>query len=233
MAKQGWRLIQRPDSLLGRLLKAKYFPNSSFLDATLEHNPSYVWRSLTWGRDLLKMGLRWRVGSGNSIRVFKDPWIIRPNTFRAITIPASHLENLTVVELRSVTGDWDWNLINEFFWPIDHDEFRKIPIHALAGRDKIIWHYNSNGIYSVKSSYHLALVDGIEGSEGPQEGNSKFYKLLWHLNIQIKIKIFIWKAIHSIFPTRFHLASRGIKTDTLCPLCTDSPEHSFHVLWLC
>lgn len=105
LAKKDWRLIQRPDSLLGRLLKSKYFPNSSFLDVLLGHNPSYVWRKIIWGRDLLKMGLHWRVGSGNSIPLFKDPWTMRPNTFRPITIPTSHLENLTVADLRSVTGD--------------------------------------------------------------------------------------------------------------------------------
>ena len=33
LAKQGWRIQQRLGSLLHRVLKAKYFANSSFLDA--------------------------------------------------------------------------------------------------------------------------------------------------------------------------------------------------------
>lgn len=68
LAKQGWRLLQNSDSLLGSIMKAKYSPNSRFLNASLGHNPLYVWRSLIWGRDLLKIGFRWRVGSGSSIR---------------------------------------------------------------------------------------------------------------------------------------------------------------------
>ncbi|KAL5571472.1 hypothetical protein UlMin_021069 [Ulmus minor] len=33
LAKQGWRLIRYPDSLVGKVLKACYFPNCSFLEA--------------------------------------------------------------------------------------------------------------------------------------------------------------------------------------------------------
>lgn len=32
LAKQGWRLLQNLQSLLARILKAKNFPNSTFLD---------------------------------------------------------------------------------------------------------------------------------------------------------------------------------------------------------
>ncbi|KAL0293955.1 UNVERIFIED_CONTAM: putative mitochondrial protein [Sesamum calycinum] len=35
LAKQCWRVFTNPHSLLGRLLKARYFPHSSFLDAPL------------------------------------------------------------------------------------------------------------------------------------------------------------------------------------------------------
>lgn len=46
LAKQGWRIMKDPDSLLASLLKARYYPNPSFLDAKLGHNPSYTWSIL-------------------------------------------------------------------------------------------------------------------------------------------------------------------------------------------
>ncbi|KAL5553514.1 hypothetical protein UlMin_040915 [Ulmus minor] len=50
LAKQGWRLIHSPDSLVGKVLKACYFPNCSFLEAKIGGNPSFSWRSIWWDR---------------------------------------------------------------------------------------------------------------------------------------------------------------------------------------
>lgn len=46
LAKRGWRILRFPNSLVSRVLKAKYFPNSSFLEAKLGSGPSYLWRSI-------------------------------------------------------------------------------------------------------------------------------------------------------------------------------------------
>lgn len=36
LAKQGWRLLTNPDSLLARVLEAKYYPHRNFLEANLD-----------------------------------------------------------------------------------------------------------------------------------------------------------------------------------------------------
>ena len=72
LAKQGWRLFKQPQSLVAQVLKAKYHKNTSFLDAKIGRNPSYVWRSICEGQQLLKMGLRWRVGNGKNINPWED-----------------------------------------------------------------------------------------------------------------------------------------------------------------
>ncbi|PNX97424.1 ribonuclease H [Trifolium pratense] len=51
--------MHNPESLVARvLLKARYFPNSSFFDAQLGYNPSYSWKSLWSSREVLKRGCR-------------------------------------------------------------------------------------------------------------------------------------------------------------------------------
>ena len=64
LARQGWRLLQHPESLVYRVLKAKYFPQSSVLEAVVPHNASFMWRSICESLVVLNFGLRWRVGTG-------------------------------------------------------------------------------------------------------------------------------------------------------------------------
>lgn len=46
LAKQVWRLLHRKDSLCAKVMKAKYYPNSSIMEARLGYCPSYLWKSL-------------------------------------------------------------------------------------------------------------------------------------------------------------------------------------------
>ena len=75
LAKQGWRLVQNPHSLVARVLKAKYYPSTSFLNAKLGHNPSFTWRSIWNSREVLQLGLQWRVGDRKHISIWDDWWI--------------------------------------------------------------------------------------------------------------------------------------------------------------
>ena len=77
LARQAWRLIQFPDSLCARLLKAKYFPRCNLVDTAFCSNASSTWQAVMYGLELLKQGIIWRVGDGSQIRIWRDPWIPR------------------------------------------------------------------------------------------------------------------------------------------------------------
>lgn len=69
LAKQGWRLLLCDDLLVSRVLPARYYRRGNLLEGAFGINPSSNWRSILWGRELLQRGIRWRVGSGDEIRV--------------------------------------------------------------------------------------------------------------------------------------------------------------------
>lgn len=46
IAKQVWRLLSNPESLLARVLKGIYFNESNILEADLGKNPSFIWKSM-------------------------------------------------------------------------------------------------------------------------------------------------------------------------------------------
>ena len=56
LAKQVWRLLKNPNSLWATILKARYFPNSSSLEATTGGNASWGWLSLLEGPEVIKIG---------------------------------------------------------------------------------------------------------------------------------------------------------------------------------
>ena len=57
IAKQAWHLLSRPQSLVARIFKAKYFPNGGVLEAKLGSSPSYIW-SIHGTLHLVKAGAR-------------------------------------------------------------------------------------------------------------------------------------------------------------------------------
>ena len=55
---------QNPNSLVHKVLKAKYFPNSMTSEAKLERKSSYAWRSIWNAKKVVDRGSSWCIGNG-------------------------------------------------------------------------------------------------------------------------------------------------------------------------
>jgi hypothetical protein len=75
LAKQGWKCITQPESILSKILKVKYFPKCCFLQAKPSQNMSYTWRNIQQAGWILKKGGLWNVGNGKSINIWVDNWL--------------------------------------------------------------------------------------------------------------------------------------------------------------
>ncbi|BBH05812.1 hypothetical protein Prudu_017308, partial [Prunus dulcis] len=101
-------LLQYSDSLTSKILKAKYFPSYSFLDAPVKTTGSFAWKSICAARPILLQGSRWQVGSGEGIDIWKDRWVPRAITFSVITPKPTECTLSQVQELiRQNTRTWD------------------------------------------------------------------------------------------------------------------------------
>lgn len=76
LAKQSFRIIHQPHTLLSRLLRSRYFPHSSMMECSVGTRPSYAWRSIIHGRELLSRGLLRTIGDGIHTKVWLDRWIM-------------------------------------------------------------------------------------------------------------------------------------------------------------
>ena len=75
LGKQLWRMLTKKDSLLARVFKSRYFSKSDPLSAPLGSRPSFAWKSIHSAQTLVKQGARAIVGNGESISIWKHPWI--------------------------------------------------------------------------------------------------------------------------------------------------------------
>ena len=57
LAKQFWRLLKTLESLTARILKAKYYHQTSFMEAKVGTKPSFAWKSIQGAQDLLEAGI--------------------------------------------------------------------------------------------------------------------------------------------------------------------------------
>ena len=131
LAKQCWRLLHNQDSLLYKVYKAKYFPNNSFLEATIPSHSSYAWRSITHGRELIKQGSRWRVSNGSLINIWADRWLPskanqKGPSPRTILPPEARVADL--MEFSSFQPRWKTMLIDTIFYPFEASIIKAIPL---------------------------------------------------------------------------------------------------------
>lgn len=116
LAKQDWRLLTKPDSLVARIYKARYFPKSDFLEANIGANPSFCWRSILAGQEVLRKGCFKRIGNGRSTIVWKQPWLPDEANPWITSQVLDHDVNLQVSSLiNHQTNDWDIGRLNNMF----------------------------------------------------------------------------------------------------------------------
>ena len=63
------------------------------------------------GRQVIDKGVRWRIGKGSSILVYKDSWIPRPDTFKPISPPTLPIDT-TVADLIDDENKWNMAKMN-------------------------------------------------------------------------------------------------------------------------
>ncbi|KAH9725912.1 putative reverse transcriptase/RNA-dependent DNA polymerase [Citrus sinensis] len=179
---------------------------SDFLRAQAGPNPSYVWRSILWGRHVLQKEIRWSIGNGEQILICRDNWIPRPETFRPLSIQNLPAE-ATVSEFINAENQWD--------------------------HKKIIWHFDKKGVYAVKNGYQLAIKMKYPDKPSCSYKSVNHWNRLWTLQLPEKIKIFMWRAGQNLLPTAENLWKKKILVEPHCQVCKQGVESVSHALVHC
>jgi hypothetical protein len=200
LARQAWSILQNPETLSARILKAVYFPTTGFLEASVGSHPSQVWRSLVEGRDAMKQGLIRRIGTGTTTHAWNDNWIPRDFLLRPMPSkkdnPPTHVSSFIAAD--SVT--WNMEALEESFQPMDIEQICRIPLSTRQYEDTWSWHYERSGVLSVRSVYRLLVntrkrrEDWLEGrpATSNQAAEEKLWHKMWKIQVPSKLRLFLW-----------------------------------------
>ncbi|KAA3468684.1 reverse transcriptase [Gossypium australe] len=165
LAKQGWRLINYPDSLLAQAAKK-----------------------------LLNDGLCWRVGKGDRISVWNDCWI-PGTVFNSIEQRGNNTEIESVSGLiDTTTRMWKRGLIETTFSEQIAQKILQIPLAEVEQDDFQVWRGEHSGEFTARSTYKILQEVTTDPNELLLQAESKkFYRKLWNLQLPSKIGITIWR----------------------------------------
>ena len=159
-----------------------------------------------------------------------DPWIPRPYTFRPIV--RRHAAPLRVCELILPNREWNVPLVHSIFDDDDAKSILSIPLSRRLCADRLIWHYDITGVFTVKSAYKLsvAFLHGFVSTGSSILSHvMSLWKRIWSAKILGKVKVHIWRACKGILPTISQLLSRRVSLGNGCFFCNEESETIEHI----
>ncbi|CAL9000717.1 unnamed protein product, partial [Prunus brigantina] len=216
-------ILNKDNGLWAKIFEAKYLKGASMLAAPnfTKKTSSHTWKGVVHGVELLLNGMRWRIGSGDQVKFWKDSW--------CSDTPLLHHDGvLNVCDADCVVSSfflhnwWDISKLREALSEDLVQQIVSIPVGVHGSFfDTQIWHASSNGVFSVKSAYQLFFA-------GPAWPKSS-WAFLWKLKIPPKLQIFFWLASQSKILSNEYRVRRQLAIDSSCGLCDWPVESVLHI----
>jgi hypothetical protein len=133
------------------------------------YQPSYAWRSILSARTLVEKGGLWRIGDGRKVRIWKDIWMtdMKLISSRKDNCPLS--DDALVMDLIDVdTKQWKRDVIYSCFDHCVAKQIISIPLSLRLPSDTLVWNWEKDDTYSVRSAYHVFCDEKERSLPGPR-----------------------------------------------------------------
>ncbi|KAF5449727.1 hypothetical protein F2P56_030144 [Juglans regia] len=108
--------------------------------------------------DLLKKGLVWRVGNGESIKIWGDRWIPQLSSYK-IQSPIKCFTEVDMVAMLidGEKSEWKVEVVKKVFNEVEAEIICGLPVSKTGRSNKQIWAPSKSGVFNVKSAYHFEM----------------------------------------------------------------------------
>jgi hypothetical protein len=239
ISKLGWNLLNKSDLMWVSQLHCKYLSSTSFLSPLPHSSSSWLWKGILKSTHFLIKGACNRIHSLSSLPIWSSTWI--PSTPSFIPSPSpwlTHpLPNLLVSDLffsdpiLSIPA-WNLPLLNYLF---DENTIREVLKTNFSPNSQnfYIWTPAANGLFSTKSAHRLISSQRSNPPNSPLTASN--WKLLWKLNLNDRLRLFLWKIAWDIVPSnsRLNTIFSIPKANLVCPLCKVEEDSLSHLFFNC
>ena len=228
IAKITWMIASNRNTPCMVALRSKYKGNENWLREEPRKFASNSWKAVESMKKLITKGACFLIGDGNSIDVWKVPWvpwihgfIPKPRTPSLAYLPISVAELID-----PTTNSWIDAKLSELFDDESITAIKRIVLPSAPRPNKLIWILNPKGNFTVKSAIRANQVNVDEAS-------NEYWKKIWKLKIHDRYKLLVWRIATGILPTKLNIAHKMGITDTCCPLCHMNEESIEHLFFQC
>ncbi|GKV16524.1 hypothetical protein SLEP1_g27155 [Rubroshorea leprosula] len=159
------------NALWCKAMRDKYLRGSKLLEARGTRGSSFLWRGVLQCCSVLQLGIKWRIGSGESVNFWTDTWASHKPLLNASNAGVSlSLLSMTVADAITLGKEWNLNTLYSLVSEEAVEIIRAIPLSKnLQTPDSIFWDGTTDGSFTVKSAYHL--IQAMKAGERREPDN--------------------------------------------------------------
>jgi hypothetical protein len=182
---------------------------------------------------LLKSGICYSPHVSSTLDIWFSPWTPTLLNFQPTPQVSSLIMEhpLAIADLiNPITLNWNISILTFLFDCSTVTKILKIKPRTLS--DALLWIDSASGIFTTKSEHHL-FTSNRPLPVSPV--SSVTWKEPWKLELNHRLKLFLWKMVWNIVPTRDRICKSicSSQLDTTCSLCSHTTNSLIHLFFSC
>lgn len=231
ITKLAWKVCIEQHRTWVQLIRSKYLRGRRILDLQHSQKPaSWVWSEIKSCYNSLRKGICYKIGQDSLVHTYKDPWLADLPHY---TIPTGVPQADALFYVRHLMTqdgkEWNNNVIQANFSPSLYQSIISTPI-SQGEQDTYVWIPSKAGKFMIRSSYRA----NIEHRLNPlSDADKQKWKVLWQSTLHERHKLFLWKIMVNILPTKDRIKCFVPLSNLNCLLCGQEEETIQHLFLEC